>query len=235
MTTISAPSAAAHPVSGSPGRWATRLLAMLVAAATGAALASAAPAPVAAPPGLSPAVGSSDERVDISLAPSILFALTDLAAGPVAAFQPFPLSFRGARLAPSRTLRISVRLETALAPGIVVSFRGRDARGGACADGTLSAATYTEVFLATGGATAGGCEAVWTLACGARVRRAGRYTVTLRWQIESVVSDRAAALAAAVRGGLPSVVRPALGPPPPAASPRSGPRSNRVPGLRPPP
>lgn len=200
---------------------ATVLLMGAAGNAARAAGAAVAPAGTALPPGLSPAVAGSGERVDIRLAPTVFFAVTDVAAGPVPAAEPFPLSFRGAQVAPGRILRISVRLESPLPPGGYASFRGRDARGGRCAEGRLSAATYTEVFTAIDGATAGACDLVWTLECGDRVRRAGRYTLTLRWQIESVVSARAE-LAGALRPSLGPLATAAGPPPSPVVAPRGG-------------
>jgi hypothetical protein len=178
------------------------LTSVLALAAAGATVAPSSTIPTAAPLGLTPAPVPGDERVAIRLPPDVTFEVNDLAAGTFAALQPFALSFHGARLAPGRTLRISVRVDTQLAPGIAVSFRCRNPQGGNCSSGSLSAATFTEVFTGAGGITAGGCELAWTLACGAKVRRAGRYAVTMRWQIESVISDRDAALAAA-RSALP--------------------------------
>jgi hypothetical protein len=215
-------------------------LRLAVAAAGFAATAFAASAapvpPTTAPPGLSPQVGSSNEQAQVSVAQSVVFDVTNVSLVSVAALHPFALSYRGARLAPGRTVRISARLEEPLAPDSVISFRGSDARGGNCADGRLSAATYTEIFVATGGATAGGCDLAWTLKFGPRVHQAGHYSVTVRWQFESVVSNGAAALSAAVHSGLPPLIPGKKSQPaPPGAAPHSAPIAGPAPTKPPPP
>ncbi len=204
----------------------------------GGTVATAATAAAAALTPAVPGVGSG-EQVEVDLPQHIAFEVTDLAGGAVSALSPAPIAFRGARLAPGRALHISVRLDTPLPPGAVVSFRGRNAQGGTCRSAGLSAATFTEIFAGTGSASAGGCQLAWTLACGSRVHRAGRYALTLRWRLESTLSDRAAALAAAGASQAQPAALAAPSPPAPARIPvaatsRDGAAGFTVPWLKPP-
>jgi hypothetical protein len=230
----------------------------LAMAATPAAAPTAAPTAIAGTSGLTSTSGLSStsgplglasglaptgEQVEIQVPPSIVFEVTDLAEGSIGAQSPFVIAFRGARLAPGRSLRIAARLDSPLPSGTTVTFHGRNPRGGTCASGSVEAASFTEVFSNTPSITAGGCELTWALANSTRIRRAGRYALTLRWQIESTITPRDAALAAAraaataaaasaVALPLPASLRLPFGPGPkgtaagipPSGRPHPGPR-----------
>jgi hypothetical protein len=181
--------------------------------------ASAAPAPVT----------TGGEQVEIELPPSVVFQVFDVRGGPVTARAPFPLAWRGARLAAGNTLRISVRLET---PDARLAFRGSGPRGGTCGNGHLTPGAFIRVFDSAAGATSGGCDLLWQLDTLGAVKRSGRYAVALRWKIESVgllagfgtlaappgASAAAAATASPPAAGSAAAAHSASGLPPDAAA-----------------
>jgi len=173
-----------------PCRAATLLGFAVLGAASraGSAIPAIAPAPLAV------------EKAEIQLPPTVVFDVTDVQAAAVAARDPFPIAFQGARLAAGKVLRISVRLETA---GVRLAFQGRGQRGGSCGDGHLTAGAFVRVFESTAGASSGGCSFLWRLEGFGKTRRAGRLVVTLRWQLESIGSDPSDALKSLVRSTSP--------------------------------
>jgi hypothetical protein len=148
----------------------------------------------------------SPERVAIHLPPAVEFDVVVLDSGPVPAREPYPLAFHDARLLAGKALRVSVRLDSTdpLAPA--VTFEGRAARGGTCRSGQLSPVLFVPVFESFPGVGAGGCDLLWRLRPGKGLRRAGRSSVTLRWQLESVGTGLVAALTPTRAPGPPRAV-----------------------------
>lgn len=139
------------------------------------------------------AAASAQETVRISAPVAVLFQVADVSQSVTSAKT--TLTFDTATLVSGHALRISVKadddLKTAGGAASIaaskVSWTTSGATHGVGVDGTLSAATFTEVYESKSGADTGKVSLQWTLAGSAGVQRAGTYQTTLRWKIESIV------------------------------------------------
>lgn len=134
----------------------------------------------------------AQESVQISVPAMIAFQVIDVAAGSVGVPDPSTIAFSNAVLDPGRAVRISVKADGDLtgAGGMTIaasnaSWTTSNVSGGNGVNGVLSASAYSVVFEGQAGAVAGGVDLRWSLAAPA-VSRAGNYTVTLRWKVESI-------------------------------------------------
>jgi hypothetical protein len=134
---------------------------------------------------------SAQETVRISAPVAVLFQVADVSQSVTSAKT--TLTFDTATLVSGHALRISVKADDDLKiagasiAASKVSWTTSAVTHGVGVDGTLSAATFTEVYESKSGADTGKVSLQWTLAGSAGVQRAGTYQTTLRWKIESVV------------------------------------------------
>jgi hypothetical protein len=172
----------------------------------------------------------AQEQVDVEMPPQIVIDLGMGGGGPTPAREVFPLTFANARLAAGKALRISLLLDSPAPLGFRIAFEGRNPRGGICASGRLSPASFVQVFQSAPGAAAGGCELQWSAEAVGNPRHGGRSVVALRWQLETVAVDPRAAASSllppgqSVHGAPPIAGRSSPGRPFPARGRPSAPR-----------
>lgn len=134
---------------------------------------------------------AAQEAVQISVPPAVFFQVLDVHDSITAS--PTSISFTNAVLGPGRALRISVRAEGDLAPAsgpaipaASVSWVTSNASNGVGINGTLSTATYVDVYQSLPDAQSGGVDLTWTLSAPGEPRRAGNHQATLRWKVEAI-------------------------------------------------
>ena len=140
---------------------------------------------VAAPPII------AQESLQISVPPLVVFQVADVSMDVIGSPDPAPVTFGNAMLISGNVVRLSVKAEGSLVgpsgvtiPAGLVSWTTSNASGGIGLNGELSSASYVMVFEGQLAATSGGVNVRWSLG-GPSVMRAGDYTVTLRWKVES--------------------------------------------------
>jgi hypothetical protein len=136
---------------------------------------------------------AGDESVDVTVSPTVTFAVFNVSASSGGVPNPATISFSNAQLLPGRALRISVRADSATLtpPGgaaIPVSNISWTCNGvnGTGFAGTVTSAGYTEVYQSDAGATSGSCSMAWSIAAPGASILAGYHFADLTWMFESV-------------------------------------------------
>jgi hypothetical protein len=144
------------------------------------------------------------EQVELELPPGVSFMVNTVKAGPIAARDPFPLSFRHATLGRGRALRISLVVEKLEPPGARLSFRPTNPRSGICRAGQLVEGVEVPIFESSPSAVTGGCDLLWTLESPGKLLRAGSHKISLHWKLEAITVAPLPLLASGVARTIPS-------------------------------
>jgi len=130
-------------------------------------------------------------RVDVPA--TVSFQVNNATPGNVTVSGPFRVSFNQAALLPGRALRVSVKADGTLTlPGGLavpisnIKWTVTGTSNGTGTNGTLSASTYTSVFLSRTNPSSGRVDLSWSFTVPAGVTRSGTAQVNLRWLFESV-------------------------------------------------
>jgi hypothetical protein len=133
------------------------------------------------------------ESVNITLPSTVAFNVTNVTlntGGGTSA-----ISYTSASLTLTHRLRIRIRADAAqftppagasTIPAANVSWTTSGASGGTGYSGTLTAASFTRVFLSNPSPTTGSVNVTWTLSAPGASIRAGSHRLTAHWRVESV-------------------------------------------------
>lgn len=142
---------------------------------------------------LSIGISASAETVDVSTMTTVTFVVSNVSSSTSGSPNPTTISFSNAQLLTGKALRISVRADnSSLTPpsgsAIPVSKITWTASGvgGTAFDGTVSSASYTQVYRSNANPGSGSVNIAWSLAAPGSNIRAGDHMVTLTWMFESV-------------------------------------------------
>ncbi len=134
------------------------------------------------------------ESVNIDIPSAVSFAVDDATQTTVGSPNPFSITYSGASLDSGNELRLSVMASstTFTAPAGVpipasnVSWTIGSVTNGVGAPGTLTADSFTQVYVSDPNAVSGGVDIIWSLAPPPAGVRAGQHTLSVTWKIESV-------------------------------------------------
>jgi hypothetical protein len=138
---------------------------------------------------------AAQETVAITVPSAVSFIVSDVSRSTSGAPNPTTIRFSNASLIPGKSLRVSVRADSAGftppsgagIPASNVSWNNLGASGGTGWNGTLESASYTLVFQSDPARISGHVDLGWTLAAPGRGIRAGNHQLAIRWKVESIV------------------------------------------------
>jgi hypothetical protein len=134
------------------------------------------------------------QSVSLDFPAVVNFDVSDVGRASSGSPDPFTLRFSSAMLGAGSSLRISVKANAAnftppsgaAIPSANLSWTIQSATGGAGSPGTLSAASYSVVYLSTANPVSGSVGMRWSLAAPGAGIRAGLHTLTMTWKVEAL-------------------------------------------------